>query len=30
MKIELGKYIEQGVDWLSANAGGFFDDGRGT
>lgn len=25
MKIELGKYIEQGVDWLSANAGGFFD-----
>ncbi|HKK59646.1 MAG TPA: proline/glycine betaine ABC transporter permease [Salinivirga sp.] len=25
MKIELGKYIEKGVDWLSVNAGGFFD-----
>ncbi len=25
MKLELGKYIEKGVDWLSANAGGFFD-----
>lgn len=25
MNIELGKYVENGVDWLSANAGGFFD-----
>lgn len=25
MKLDLGKYIENGVEWLSENAGGFFD-----
>lgn len=25
MRIDLGKYVESGVEWLSANAGGFFD-----
>lgn len=25
MKIDIGKYVESGVEWLSANASGFFD-----
>jgi len=25
MKLNIGKYVENGVEWLSANAGGFFD-----
>jgi glycine betaine/proline transport system permease protein len=25
MKLEIGKYVEKGVEWLSQNASGFFD-----
>jgi glycine betaine/proline transport system permease protein len=25
MKLDIGKYVENGVEWLSVNAGGFFD-----